>query len=168
MKLKSFAQIQLRQQEVSERFSGLETGKQAVVVTPCVPKEDVTVLHNELQKIEKKSTPRMYRQEHLSKVPDLYVFVTSRVSLTLYSFDFHKYSDARCCGVKRTPSQFQVLAIQRQSTPHLNKDREDHFLSRADAQAGVPGEAAFTDLEDLSSNAADTRKYSAKLGARCD
>ena len=37
---------------ISEKFSGLATGNQAVVVTPCVPKEDVTALHNKLQKIE--------------------------------------------------------------------------------------------------------------------
>ena len=35
---------------VTETFSGLMTGKQVVMVTPHVPKEDVTVLHNKLQK----------------------------------------------------------------------------------------------------------------------
>ena len=95
------------------------TGKQAVVVTPCVPKEDAVVLYNELVKIKNNYTPRVCRQEHLSKVPDICVFMMSHVSLTLYSFDFHKYSDVSCCGVKHTLSQFQVLATQRQPTPSL-------------------------------------------------
>ena len=90
-----------------------------MVVTPRVPKEDMTALHNKLQKIEKNYTPRMCRQEHLSEVPDLCVFITSHISLTPYSFDFHKGSDVSYCGVKRTPSQFQVLVMQRQPTPHL-------------------------------------------------
>ena len=68
---------------------------------------------------EKNYTPRMWRQEHLSKVPDLCVFITSHISLTPYSFEFHKGSDVSCCGVKHTSSQFQVLAMQRQPTPRL-------------------------------------------------
>ena len=51
-------------------------------------------------------------------------------------------------------------------TPHL--DREGHFLSRADVQARVLGEAAFIDLEDLPSNAFDTRKAGVKIKAMCD
>ena len=144
------------------------TGKQAVVVTPCVPKEDAVVLYNELVKINNNYTPRVCRQEHLSKVPDLSVFMTSHLSLTQYSFDFHKCSDAIYCGFRRTPPQFQVLAMQRQPIPRLDKDRGGHFLSRADAQARVLGEVAFTDLEDLPSNAVDTRKVCAKLNAKRD
>ena len=53
--------------------------------------------------------------------------------------------------------------MQRQPMPHLDMDREGHFLSRADAQARVLGEVAFTDLEDLPSNDVDTRKAGAKL-----
>ena len=70
---------------VSEKFSGLVTGNQAVVATPYIPKEDMTALKNELQKIEK-NTPRMSRQEHLSEVSDLCVFMMSHVSLTPYIF----------------------------------------------------------------------------------
>ena len=33
---------------------GLVTGNQAMVVIPLVPKEDMTALHNKLQKVEKK------------------------------------------------------------------------------------------------------------------
>ena len=95
------------------------TGKQAVVVTPRVPREDVVALYNEIMKIDNIYTPRVYRQEHLSKVPDLCVFITSHISLTPYSFEFHKGSDVSCCGVKHTSSQFQVLAMQRQPTPRL-------------------------------------------------
>ena len=58
--------------------------------------------------------------------------------------------------------------MQRQPTPRLDKDCKDHFLSRADAQAGILGKATFTNLEDLPSNAVDTRKTDAKLKARCD
>ena len=61
----------------------------------------------------------MWRQEHLSKVPDLCVFITSHISLTPYSFEFHKGSDISCCGFKHTLSRFQVLAMQRQPTPRL-------------------------------------------------
>ena len=71
----------------------------------------------------------MCMQEHLSKVLDLCIFVTTHVSLTPYSFDFHKCSDVSCCGVKRSPSQFQVLAIQRQPTPRLDKDRDTNLLA---------------------------------------
>ena len=111
----------------------------------------------------------MCRQNHLSKVPDLCVSMTSHGSLTPYSFDFHKCSDASFCGVKRTPPQFQVLTIQRQPTPPLHEDRKYHFLSRADAQAGILGKVAFADSKkNLPSNAVDTRKVNAKLKARCD
>ena len=73
----------------------------------------------------------MCRQEHLSEVPDLHVFMMSHVSLTPYSFDFHKCSAVSCCGVKRSPSQFQGLAIQRQATPPpcLDKDRGMSLLA---------------------------------------
>ena len=77
-------------------FSGLVTRNQAVLVTPRIPEEDVT---------------QMCKQGHLSEVPDLCVFVMSHISLTLYSFDFHKCSDVSWCGVKRSPSQFQVLSV---------------------------------------------------------
>ena len=40
-----------------ERFSGLVTGNQVVVVTPHVPKEDVMDLYNKLQKREINYTP---------------------------------------------------------------------------------------------------------------
>ena len=101
---------------LSENFSGLLTGKHTVVVTPHVPKEDVTALQDELEKIETHYTPQMCRQEHLSKVPDLCVFMMSHVSLTPYSFAFYKCSDARCCRITRTPSQFQVLAKYAKTT----------------------------------------------------
>ena len=55
--------------------------------------------------------------------------MTSHVSLTLYSFDFYKCSDVNCCGDKRSPSQFQVLAIQRQPAPRPDKDRGTSLLS---------------------------------------
>ena len=55
----------------------------------------------------------MCRQEHLSEMPDLCVFRVSLISLTPYSFDFHKCTAERCCGIKRSPSQLQVIAIQR-------------------------------------------------------
>ena len=105
------------------------TGNQAVVATPHVPREGVTALCNGLQKTEKNYTPRICRQEHLSEVLDLYIFVTSHISLTLYSFDFHEWSDVSYCGVKRNPSQFQVLAIQRQPTPRLDKNRGTRLLA---------------------------------------
>ena len=92
-----------------------------MVVTPRVPKEGVTALYNEFQKIEKDHIPHMCRQDHLSKVLDLCVFVTSHISLTLYSFDFHTCGGVSCCGVKRSPSRFQVLATQRQPAPRLDK-----------------------------------------------
>ena len=43
------------------------------------------------------------------------VFMASPISLTPCSFDFHKYSDVRCCGVKRTPITplKRVLALKR-------------------------------------------------------
>ena len=101
-----------------------------MMITPHVPKKNVTALYNKLQKIEKKNyTPRMYRQEHLSEVPGLCVFMTSHISLTLYSFHFHKCSDVSCCGVKRSLSRFQVLAIQSQPTPRLDKDRGTSLLA---------------------------------------
>ena len=56
-----------------------------MVVTPYILKEDVTALHNKLHKIERYYTLQMCRQEPLSKVPDLCVFMTSPVSLTPYS-----------------------------------------------------------------------------------
>ena len=58
--------------------------------------------------------------------------------------------------------------MQRQPIPRLDKDRGGHFLSRADVQARVLGEVAFTDLEDLPSNAVDTSKVGAKLKAGRD
>jgi hypothetical protein len=66
-----------------------------VVTIPCVSKEDVTVLHIELQKGEKKETtlPGCEGRRILSKVPDLCVFIMSHISLTPYSFEFHKGSD---------------------------------------------------------------------------
>ena len=82
-----------------------------MVVSPYVPKEGGTPLCNKLHKIGKNYTPRMCRQEHLSEVLDLYVFVTSHVSLTPYSFDFHKCSDVSCCVVKRSLSQFKGTAM---------------------------------------------------------
>ena len=90
---------------------------------------------------EKNYTPQMCRQEHMSKVPDLYVFMTSYVSLTSYIFDFHKYRDASWCGVNCSLSQFQVLAMQRQPISRPDKDHEGHFLSRAVAQARIFGTA---------------------------
>ena len=61
----------------------------------------------------------MWRQEHLSEVPNLCVFIMPHISLTPYSFEFHKGSDVSCCGVKHTSYQFQVLTMQRQPTPRL-------------------------------------------------
>ena len=110
----------------------------------------------------------MYRQEHLSEVLYLCVFVTSHVSLTLYSFDFHKYSDVSCCGVKHSLSRFQVLATHRQPSARPEKDHEGHFLSSADAQARILGEAAFIDIEELPLNTVDTRNGDAKVKVRCD
>ena len=59
-----------------------------MVVTPCVPNKDVTVVYNELQKIEKNYIPQMCRQEYLSEIPDLCVFMTSHISLTPYNLAF--------------------------------------------------------------------------------
>ena len=78
---------------------------------------------------EQNYTPQMCRQEHLSKVLDLCVFVMSHVSLTLYSFDFRKCSDVSCCGAKRSPSRFQVVAMQRQPTPRLDKNGGTSLLA---------------------------------------
>ena len=107
------------------------TGNQAVTVTPLVPKEDMTALHSKLQKIEKHYTPRVCREKHLFEVLDLCAFIMSHISLSLTpcSFEFHKCSDVSCCGVKRSPSQFQVLAIQRQPTSRLDKDRGTSLLA---------------------------------------
>ena len=58
--------------------------------------------------------------------------------------------------------------MQIQPTPHLDKDREGHFLSRVNAHAGVFGKTAFTGLEDVPSKASDTRKASAEIRARRD
>ena len=79
----------------------------------------------------------MCRQEHMSKILGLCVFATSHVSLIPYSFDFHKCSDVSCCGVKRSPSQFQVLAIERQVTPRLDKDRGTSLLATIDGARKV-------------------------------
>ena len=100
------------------------------------------------------------------RVPDLCVFMTPHMSVTPYSFGFHKRSDVSCCSVKFSPSQFQVPVMQRQPIPRLDKDLEGHFVSRSDAQARILGKGAFTDLEDLPSNAVDTRKAGAKLKVR--
>ena len=99
-------------------------------------------------------------------MPDLCIFMMSHISLTPYSFDFHKCSDVSWCGVKHSPSQFQVLAVQRQHTQRLDNDHEHHFLSRADVQARILGKAAFVDLEELPLNTVDTRKVDAKVKAR--
>ena len=101
-------------------------------------------------------------------MPDLCGFMTSHISLITYSFNFHKCSDVRCCGVECSPSQFQVLATQSQPTPRLDKDRGDNFLSRTHAQARVLDKAAFNDLEDMPSDTVDTRKAGAKIKARRD
>ena len=111
-------------------------------------------------------TPMICREEHPSQVPELCVFMTLDVVLTPYSFDFQKCYHASCCGVKRTPSQFQVLVIQRQPTSRLDKDCEGHFLSRANAQARAIRKSVFTNLEDLPPTAVDSKKTGARLKAK--
>ena len=50
-----------------------------------VPKGDVAALYNGFQKTKENYTPWMCRQEHLSEMPDLCIFMTSLVSLIPYS-----------------------------------------------------------------------------------
>jgi len=72
------------------------------------------------------------------------VFMASHISLTPCSFDFHKYSDVSCCGVKRTPITplKRVIALERKKCRHLIrhplKNPAKTFLLTTEASASAP------------------------------
>ena len=75
----------------------------------------------------------------------------------LYSFDFQKYTNVSCCGLKHTPPQFQVLVIQRQPTPYLDEDRGQHVLSKVSNLSRPISKSAITNLKYVPSNMVDTK-----------
>jgi hypothetical protein len=72
---------------IAEKYAHLMTGSQLVVVTPRVPKEDMTALHTEPKKIDENFKLLVCRTEHLSLVPDLCVHIANHIVSTPYSFD---------------------------------------------------------------------------------
>jgi len=155
---------------ISQRFSRLETGDRPVVVTPRVPSEAVTALHEQLEKIDPAYSPSVFLKEHLKNVPMLVAFIDSHVVATPYSYSIQKCNNVACCGELRTPvaNGIRDLVMQRQPTPQVDTKRKGHFLSRDQSlveSANTP--SSVVDLSFLPSAIADpfkvdTRKKTAR------
>ena len=155
---------------ISQRFSRLETGNRPVVVTPRVPSEAVTALHEQLEKIDPAYSPSVFLKEHLKDVPMLVAFIDSHVAATPYSYSIQKCNNVACCGELRTPvaNGIRDLVMQRQPTPQVDTKRKGHFLSRDQSlveSANTP--SSVVNLSALPSAIADplkvdTRKKTAR------
>ena len=90
---------------IGKRFANLTTGGQPVVVTPRVPKERVTTLHNHnhLKQIDAAYTPSIMTKEHLKKVPKLVSFMDTHTTITPYSFSIQKCDKVECCMLREHP-----------------------------------------------------------------
>ena len=148
---------------ICKRFANLETSGKKVIVSPRVPEEAVTTLHNHLKAIDPAYTPSITKTEHMKKVPKLEGFIRSHAVITPYSLSIQKCNDAACCGVIRTPLEVRDLALQRQPTPRLDPNRPDHFFRRDQAlAAAVNNPSALTELSDMPSSIGDEKKELAK------
>ena len=144
---------------IGERFAKLTTGGKPVIVTPRVPKQRVTTLHNHLKQIDPACTLSIMTKEHLKKVPKLVSFMNTHTIITPYSFSIQKCDKVECCGNIRTPLDVRNLAMQRQPTPRADPNRAGHFLSRDQALKEAPNHPnALTDLIDMPSNVGDKDK----------
>ena len=148
---------------IGERFSNLTTSGNPVIVTPRVPKEGVTTLHNRLKQIAPAYTPKIMLKDHLKKVPEIVSFIESHTIITPYSFSVQKCNDIGCCGNIRTPVNVSDLAMQRQPTPRADIGRVGHFLCRDQALKEAPNQQnALIDLTDMPSNVGDEEKKKLK------
>ena len=144
---------------ISERFANLETSGRRVIVTPRVPKEAVTTLHNHLKQIDSAYLPSIMLKADMKKVPTLVSFIDSHCVTTPYSFSIQKCDKVECCGIIRTPLEVKDLAMQRQPTPRSDPNRPGHFFRRDQAlAAAVNNPNALSDLSEMPSNAGDKKK----------
>ena len=67
---------------IGKRFANLTADGQPVVVTPRVPKEAVTTLHNHLKQIDPTCTLLIMTKEHLKKIPKLVRYLDKHTTIT--------------------------------------------------------------------------------------
>ena len=156
---------------ISKRFSYLKTGDRNVIVTPRVPVEAVTALHDRLEKIDPAYSPAIFLKDHLKKVPELLKYIDVHVVSTPYTYSIQKCNNVACCGELRTPVEngLRDLVMQRQPTPIFDTKRKGHFLCRDQSlveSANSP--ASLIDLSALPSAIGDPLKVDTKKRTKRD
>ena len=156
---------------ISDRFSYLKTADRPVVVTPRVPPEAVSALHDQLARIDPAYSCAVFLKDHLKNVPKLIEFIDSHVVATPYSYSIQRCTNVACCGEMRSPVEngIRELVMQRQPTPQAETHRKGHFLRRDQSlveHANNP--SSLVDLSCLHSNIGDPLKVDARKKTKRD
>jgi hypothetical protein len=115
-----------------------------VVVTPQVPSKTVSVLHDQLEKIDPEYSPAIFLKDHLKNVPKLVACIDLHGAATPCSYSIKKCNNLACCGQMRIPVEngIRALVMQRQPTPQEDTKRKGHVLSHGQsivASSNSPG-----------------------------